>query len=274
MIVIRLWTIISLTQTPMQGSGTPGKHHYTRLRGEKRKACSSVAVVLVLLVLERVLGLVSQEGACYRAEQPVAASLVAAKVARSAAAEGAHEPTITLGLGVGVGGPVALLARGGSAVLVLLALGILFVGIGALLRELLGWGLARVWLLSVLSLALAVLLWGALAVLETALCGGPVAAVLLLWRGLLAVVAGRLRRWLLVLILLVVALIVPLSRRRVALAGRGSTVLVGRRILRLLAVALVVLVVGAGHGEVWSRIREDGRREGVVVTGEGLSRGR
>lgn len=138
----------------MQGLRTPRTPLYKAIRRTKRggEARSSVvAAVLVLLVLERVLGLVSQEGAGYRAEQPVAARLVAAKVARSAAAERAHESTIAFGLRVGVGGPVALLLARSAAVLVLLALGILLVWVRALLRELLGWGLARVWLLSVLS---------------------------------------------------------------------------------------------------------------------------
>lgn len=226
-----------------------------------------VAAVLVLLVLKRVLCLVSKEGTGDCAEETVATRFVAAKVACSAAADSTQETTIALGLRVGVGGAVALLGR--SAVLGLLAMGILFLWVGALLRELLGWGLARVLMLSVLSLALAVLILGTLPMLETTLGGGSVASVLLRGRRLLAVVAGGLGWWLL-LILLVVALIVPLRRGSVALAGRGRAVLAVRGVL-LLAVALVVLVVRARHGEVGGR--EDGGGLGRWRVGEGGGRG-
>jgi hypothetical protein len=101
-------------------------------------------------------------------------------------------------------------------------------------------------------LALAVLILGTLPMLEAALCRRSIASVRLLLRWLLlTVVTSSLWRWLL-LILLVVALIVPLRRRPVALARCGRPVLAVRGVL-LLAVALVVLVVGAGHGDVGSR---------------------
>jgi hypothetical protein len=211
-----------------------------------------VAVVLVLLVLQCVLCLVPKEGASNGAEETMAAGLVATKVACSAAADGTQEPAITFGLRIGVGGPVALLARRAVLGLGLLAVGILFLWVRALLRELLGWCLARVLMLSVLSLALAVLILGTLPMLEAALCRRSIASVRLLRRRLLlTVVTSSLWRWLL-LILLVVALIVPLRRRPVALARCGRPVLAVRGVL-LLAVALVVLVVGAGHGDVGSR---------------------
>jgi hypothetical protein len=178
----------------------------------------------------------------------MAAHLVAAKVPRRAAAECAHQATITLCLVVGVSGSVARLALCVSAIL--LSLGILLLWVGTLLRELLRGGLARVLLLSVLPLALSVLVVrrGALSMLESSLCWRSVASVLLLWRRWRPVVVARaLLWWLAVVLLLAVALIVALRWRRsvtltVALTRRWRTVLVWRRVL-LLAVALVVLVV-------------------------------
>lgn len=108
-----------------------------------------IVVLLMLLVLECILGFVAHEGTRESAEHTVAAHLVAAKVSRSAAAECAHQTTITLCLRVGVSGSVAGLALCVAAIL--LALGILLLGVCALLRELLRGGLARVLLLSVLS---------------------------------------------------------------------------------------------------------------------------
>ena len=82
----------------------------------------------------------------------MAAHLVAAKVTCSAAAKRTHQTAVTLGLRIGVSRSVAWLAWCLSAVV--LALGILLLRIGALLGELLGGGLARVLLLSVLSACL------------------------------------------------------------------------------------------------------------------------
>ena len=84
----------------------------------------------------------------------MAAHFVAAKVAGSTTAKSAHQTAVTLGLCVGVGGAVLLLAWLAIGVL---ALGVLIVGVGALLGKL----LLRLWA-GILALLLAVLSLGML----------------------------------------------------------------------------------------------------------------
>lgn len=103
------------------------------------------AVLVVLLVLVLVLELGTEHGARERADDAVAAHLVATEVARGAASQRTHESAVALGLGIGVGSTVLALLH----VLGVLALGILILRVGALLGELMCGCLARVRLLAV-----------------------------------------------------------------------------------------------------------------------------
>jgi hypothetical protein len=107
-----------------------------------------VAGFLVLVGLERILSLVAHEGSRDSAHESMSAHFVAAKVSRGAASKRTQETTVALRLCIRVGMTV-LLALWRAAVL--LAVRILLLGVSTLLRELLGWCLARVLLLSVLS---------------------------------------------------------------------------------------------------------------------------
>jgi hypothetical protein len=108
---------------------------------------------VLVLVLELILELVARECSCERTENSMTAGLVAAKVSCGSTSQSTHQTAITLGLGVRVSGTVALLA--GLAICALLTLRILAMRVGALLRELVRGLLARVLLLLLVVLAIA-----------------------------------------------------------------------------------------------------------------------
>lgn len=93
-----------------------------------------VATILVVLgLLEVVFGLAAKYCACYGTQNAVAAHLVATEVSGSAATESSHKPSVTLLLHSWVAGTVLLLS---GLAIGILALGILILTIGSLLREL------------------------------------------------------------------------------------------------------------------------------------------
>lgn len=100
-----------------------------------------MVAVAVLSFLVLVFEFAAKDGACYGTENAVAAHLVTSKVAGSATTESAHQSTIALGLCIGI--CWAVLAWLGLAIWAL-ALGILVLGIGALLGKLVRRLLTRV----------------------------------------------------------------------------------------------------------------------------------
>ena len=113
-----------------------------------------VATLLVILfILVLILKLAAKHCTCDGADDTVTTHLVTAKVSRCTTAKRTHQTTVALSLRARVGRAVLLLA--GLAVGVV-ALGILILLIGALLRKLVVWCLAGVLLLAVLSLLLVV----------------------------------------------------------------------------------------------------------------------
>lgn len=95
-------------------------------------AIVATVLVVVLRLLEVVLCLATKHGACYGTEDAVAAHLVAAKVSGSTATKSAHQASVTLLLHSWIAGTI-LLSR---LTVGILALGILILAVGTLLREL------------------------------------------------------------------------------------------------------------------------------------------
>jgi len=196
---------------------------------------ATLVAVLGLLVL--VLELGAEHSARQRADDAVATHLVAAKVPRCTAAERTHQPSVTLSLRIGICSTVLLLVLSWLGVWVL-PLRVLVLWIGALLGELvLGLGTGILTLLLVVLLLLVIGCY--LAVLEAPMC----------WRAILLVIA-------LLLVAAIVALgstlllgriagSLPIARLLIPLLRRILTLVLGR----ILLVALVVLIVGAGHDE-------------------------
>lgn len=190
----------------------------------------------MLGLLGLILELGTEDSTCYGAHDTVAAHLVASKVSSGTSTKRAHQASVALSLCVGIGRAVGLLARLAVGVV---ALRVLVLRIGALLRELVG--RLSPWvgplLLAILSLLLLVV-WSYLAVLETTVCWSAIllasAAIVVLGRCLLLGV-GRL---------LVAGLVIAgLLRIIWGLGLRGVLLLVVLAVL----VVLVVLIVGARH---------------------------
>lgn len=196
---------------------------------------ATLVAVLGLLVL--VLELGAEHSARECADDAVAAHLVAAKVPRGTAAERTHQSTVTLSLRIRICGAVLLLVLSWLAVWVL-PMRVLVLWIGALLGELvlrLGTGI-----LTLLLAVLLLLVIGCyLAVLEASMCRRAILLViaLLLVAAIVALgstlLLGRIAGG-----LPIAGLLIPLLRRILALV-----------LGRILLVALVVLIVGAGHDE-------------------------
>lgn len=197
------------------------------------------AVAIVLRLLGVVLELAAEHSACDGTKNAVATHLVATKVTGSTATKSAHQATVTLLLHSWVA--VAVLLPG--LAVGILALWVLVLTIGALLRELvlrLGARISSLLILAVLPLLLVVVVTSLLlAMLEAALCGRAVLGVVALLLPVTLLAVGLLLLLLLVTLLLVATLVVAtLLLLAVALLW----------VLLLLAVALVVLAV-AGHGD-------------------------
>ena len=108
-------------------------------------------LVVVLGLLEVVFSLATKHGTCYGTEDAVAAHLVAAEVSSSTATKSAHQASVTLLLHSRITGSVLLLSR---LTVRVLALGVLILTVGTLLRELilgLRAGVASLLVLAMLS---------------------------------------------------------------------------------------------------------------------------
>lgn len=91
-------------------------------------------LIVVLGLLELVLKLMTEKGACKSTYDAVATSLVTAKVSSGASTKSTHQASVTLSLCVRISGAVAWLT---CLRVCILSLGILVLWVGALLRELL-----------------------------------------------------------------------------------------------------------------------------------------
>lgn len=147
---VKIPDVVSPTIIPCL-AGTPNSIQNDPCAASQSKLLPPRAVVLGLFVL--VLELRTHHSACYRSNDAVAAELVASEVSCSSTSKGAHQASIALSLIIGVGGAVLLLPRLSVCVWCLVALRVLVMSVGALLRELVLWLSSGISSLSLLTVS-------------------------------------------------------------------------------------------------------------------------